>query len=162
MAGYYFDNKSVKKFRSNSDPGTGQTIDAYEWQLNGVIIGASIDTVTIDTSTIPLGSNTLSHRIKNKCGNWSTATNMILNIIDSTRLKMNITTGSTVIRTGTLYTDVVHNLNIANKVFPIPLSIKGAAAQCYISNNTNNGFRLNIRNTQTSDCPFDYVIIQTI
>jgi hypothetical protein len=75
---------------------------------------------------------------------------------------MNIMTGSMVIKTGTLYTDVVHNLNIANKVLPIPLSAISAAAQCYITNISYNGFRLNIRNSQTLDCPFDYEIIQVI
>lgn len=59
---------------STVDAGTGQTIEEYEWSLDGSILsspGGLGQNVSISTVVMSEGIHTISLRVRNSCGAWS-------------------------------------------------------------------------------------------
>jgi len=80
---YKFSVEKGKTIKLDSVKFVDQIISYYEWTINSVINSNITSSLTIDTNNLPLGINTISHRVKNSCGNWSEYVIKNINIICS-------------------------------------------------------------------------------
>ena len=59
----------------------GQIISEYEWKLDTTTLSNITSVIIIDTSLLTIGQHTVSHRVKNSCGNWSEYVIKKINIV---------------------------------------------------------------------------------
>ncbi|MEI7769670.1 MAG: kelch repeat-containing protein [Chloroflexales bacterium] len=64
------------------DPGSGRTISAYRWLLNGVSSIGQSPQVELRASDLAVGSYSISLAVRDSAGLWSTPVQRILTIID--------------------------------------------------------------------------------
>lgn len=79
------------KLNSNSYAGnSSETVVEHEWTVNNNILPDKNEIITIGTSSLPLGENTISVRAKNSCGNWSLTSSLVINITEGKHMQKSI------------------------------------------------------------------------
>lgn len=78
-----YNNNINLKIQAIAESGRADlTILSYEWKINNIIQANNTDILMVDTSTLPIGDNTISTRTENSCGKWSDINIQIINIIE--------------------------------------------------------------------------------
>ena len=89
-----YKNNIKIKLESQSNSGRSDlTISNYEWKINNIIQQNNTNTLIVDTSTVPLGNNTISLRIQNSypCNKWSSQKDTVINIIRGVNMQKDTT-----------------------------------------------------------------------
>jgi hypothetical protein len=71
--------------------GSGYQITQYEWILNGTTQSNNSGTLSLSTNNLNVGNNTLTMRIQNNCGTWSTTQTEIITVTEPVSVVASIT-----------------------------------------------------------------------